>query len=577
VRRIGRVLLGGALLAGCAVALTGCFSAPPQIISLEPNRGSSAVRADAPVRVVFDRQVARSTVPGRFTVTPAIPGCDVSSVFAAPSTAPCWIHWLDTQPGFELIHQGAVFRPATRYDFTLAGGFTDLQGDSNGLDHHWDITTQAAPRLTASSPGDRGTDVPVDTSLSVAFSAPMDAPSTAAAISLEPAVAGTRVIRNAVDHGRFVVLPGHLLSPSLTYKLSVDSGARGEDHQAVAAPASVTFTTGTRLDGGHAVVLSGMPGGNATQVALASLAPAVAGEPIPVPVLMSAARCQVSTGCSGVPQDAPLQTYSAATVSADGSHIAVVITELPSGASRLEVIDTVNDVIVADVPGGVRPSFSASGAELALVAGDRVQVVDVKTGTVSVVATGTDLVATPLWSGEATLVLSSAPAGGGPGRIELLSRPLDARYDLPGAPRPSSAVAVSPGGSRLAIATADGGVLVVPAAGSPGTAQKLTGRLQALGFAGEGTLVAVSHGPDAAQLVRISVAGGDTSSVSLTSGVPDLQSVRIAPDGRRLAYLAVDANGISQLFVANADGSGELAITRFLSGGLQAQAVAFAS
>jgi hypothetical protein len=574
--RIRRILGGGAAGAALAVILTGCFSAPPQIISLEPNRGSTSVAADAPVRVIFDRQVLHSTVAGRFRVSPALPGCDLGSAFTAAPTAPCWVHWLDGQAGFELLHEGAVFAPSSRYTFTLPGGFADPQGDVNGLDHQWDITTAAAPRVAATTPADRSADVPIDAPLAVSFSAVMDAPSTAAAITLSPAVPGTRVVRNLLDQSRFVILPGQLLDPGIAYSINVAATARGEDRQAIFAPASVRFTAGSRIENPHAVVLAGAPGAGSTELLLAALAPAQPGEPIAAPVLMRAPLCAVSTGCGAVAAQAPLQTYAAAAVAGDGLHLAVVIDDEAAGSTRLELLDTVNDAIVATVPDGVRPSWSPDGSQLALLAGSRVEVLDARTGTATVVSDGTGLTAPALWAGETTLVLSVATPGGTTAGVELLSRPLDARYALPGAPAGSTAVAVSPAGSRLALAERDGSVLVLPVGGAQGAAQRLPGRLQALGFAGEGTLVAISDNQDTAVLVRINVVGGDSTGVALTTASPDLQSVRVAPDGRRLAWLGSDPAGVKQAYVANADGSGELALTRFVTGGLEAQAVGFA-
>jgi len=75
--------------------------------------------------------------------------------------------------------------------------------------------------------------------------------------------------------------------------------------------------------------------------------------------------------------------------------------------------------------------------------------------------------------------------------------------------------------------------------------------------------------------VRISVVGGDNTSVTLGTGTTDLRSVRVALDGRRLVCLAVDSLGVKQAYVADADGGGELAMTRFAVGGLEAQAVDF--
>ncbi len=591
LRGVARLLLASLGGGGLALALAGCFSAPPQIISLEPNRGSTSVPADAPVKVVFDRAVTHSSVVGRFTVTatagaqlvnPPIPGCDFGSVFSAGSTAPCWIHWLDPQPGFELMHQGAVFRPATRYTFTLAGGFADPQGDHNGLDHHWDITTAPAPLVAASTPGDRSPDVAVDTHLAVSFSAPMDAPSTAGAISLTPMVAGTRVVRNTADHSRFVILPGQMLAPRTAYTIAVSRGARGEDQQFLAAPAALHFTTDARVENAHAVVLAGQQGEASTEVLLPSLSAAVPGEPIAAPVLLKAPRCDSAGSCGAVASRAPLETYTSAAVSPDGSHIAVVVRDAVASTSRLAVINTIDGVVLDDIPNGALPSWSPDGAQLALATPAGVAVFDVRSNTLSTVAAATTVIAPPLWARTTTLVLSAAAASPtdpassqGAATVELVNRQVDARYALPGAPTGSTAAAVSPAGIRLALSTITGGVVVVPAPGAPGAAQALSGHLQALGFAGEGVLVAVSTTGETVQLLRISVVGGDTTTVSLGAGTPDLQSVRVALDGRRLVCLAVDSLGVRQAYVANADGSGELPMTRFVTGGFEAQAVGF--
>jgi hypothetical protein len=572
--RLLAALASVGLSAILGILLTGCFSAPPQIISLEPNRGSTGVLADAPVRVIFDKSVQHTSTAGHFTVTPAIPGCNLATAFTAPPGAPCWIHWLDPQPGFELLHAGAVFRPLTRYVFTIEGGFTDPQGDRNGLDHHWDLTSAAAPSLSAASPGNGATDVALDAPLAVAFSAPMDAPSTAAAITLVPTVPGTTVVRNTTDHSRFVILPGQLLGAATHYTIDVAASARGEDEQALVRPAPIHFVSGARLGSPHAVVRAGLSGGNATEVLLAGLTPAAAGDPIAAPVLLSAPLCSAAAGCGAVAEGDPMVTYEAAAIAADGTHLAVVVDDDVSSSSQLEVIDTVHHTVTTSIADGVRPSWSPAGTQLALVSGADVEVLDVTSRSTRVIASGVGLSAAPLWAGTSTLVLSVAP-GGGPGGIELVNLPVGARYVLPGAPPAATAAAVSPAGDRLAVVGADGATLVLPSLGASGTPQKLAGRLVPLGFAGEGALVAINS--DANQLVRVSVAGSDSTVVGFGGVGPDLATVRVAPDGRRLVCLAPDLKGARQAFVANADGSGELAITRFLPGDVEAQSVDFAS
>lgn len=561
------------------ILLTGCFSAPPQIVSLEPNRGSTSVAADAAVRVQFDRAVLRSSVVGRFSVIPGIPGCDLTAAFSAPSIGPCWIHWLPGATGFELLHEQAVFAPSTRYEFTLSGGVTDLANDSNNLDHHWDLTTAAAPRVAAVTPSDGTAGLAVDSPLAVTFNTAMDAPTTAAAISLAPAVPGTRVFRNLRNRNRFVILPGRLLDPGVHYTITVGSGARGEDNQALAAPVAARFTTGTRLGTTHAVVLAGVPGEAPTEVLLPALAAAAAGEPAATPLLVAAGRCPLPQ-CGAVANLGPLQTYAAAAIAPDAAHVAVVVN---SGAgsrpsSALEVIDTVEGTVDGEVAGATRPSWSPSGALVAFVSPAGVEVFDALTGAVTMVAADTSLLSAPLWVGDSGLVLSTSTGGErSSSRVVLVDRLLDARYDVPSAPAGTVAGAISPAGDQLALTAAQGAALVVPIGAGTGSAVRLNGGLEPVGFAGEGTLFAISQATAAARLVRVDVVGGDTTTIPLDIGLPDLATVRAAPDGRRLVFLGLDDQGVLQADVANADGSGALQLTRFLAGELQAQAIDFSN
>ena len=80
----------------------------------------------------------------------------------------------------------------------------------------------------------------------------MAADTTAAAITLNPPVAGTRVVRNSRDPSRFVVLPGAVLQAGVTYRISVARTATDIDHQPLIAGATSTFTTSGMSPGAHA-------------------------------------------------------------------------------------------------------------------------------------------------------------------------------------------------------------------------------------------------------------------------------------------------------------------------------------
>lgn len=82
--------------------VTGC-SAPPQIIAVDPDRGSIGIPANSPITVRFDRDVVHDSVKTRFSISPAV-GCDTHAAFGAPSTSPCYAVWLKDQPGFTFYH-----------------------------------------------------------------------------------------------------------------------------------------------------------------------------------------------------------------------------------------------------------------------------------------------------------------------------------------------------------------------------------------------------------------------------------------------------------------------------------------
>ena len=147
----------------------------------------------------------------------------------------------------------------------------------NSVDHHWTITTGPAPVIRALQPADGSTGIAVDTPISVSFSTAMDAAATEAAITLNPPVPGTRVVRNLRDPSRFVVLPGATLEAGVTYQLDVGVAATDIDHQPLVTGAVSTFTTAGMSPGPHVVVLAAVPGEGATTVLISPLAPAAGG------------------------------------------------------------------------------------------------------------------------------------------------------------------------------------------------------------------------------------------------------------------------------------------------------------
>jgi len=563
----------------CA-SLAGCFSSPPQIIQLVPNRGAVGVAADAPVTVEFDRPVVTASVRGRFSVNRQIPSCNLAQAFGAGPLAPCRVVWLSGDTGFTLLHPRAIFAPSTSYTFTLAGGISDPSGVVNSVDHQWTITTGSAPAIRSIQPADGSRGIPVDTPISVSFSTAMAAAATEAAVTLDPPVPGTRVVRNTRDPSRFVVLPGAILQAGITYRLSVARTATDVDQQPLLAGAAATFTTAGMSPGPHVVVLAGKPGEGATTVLVSPLAPTVAGEPISTEAVLEAPGCPRPTGCGAAVFGTPLYTYSAAALSPGGGWLAVVELDTTVGAAApiLLVIDPANGTVVTSFANSSLPSWSPDGSTLAFSRVGRVSFFNPTTGVLTNLPQGDPLVAPAVWSplGE-QLVLDVAGASDGE-HLELADSVVLARYPIAGVTGVANDPAISPEGSQLAFQRSSPGAQGTWIAGigpSSAAPRLLDPLLQPIGFTATGTLLGIRR-PQVGTptLVLVSVAGDEQIPVASGPAPSSLGTVVVAPSGRQLVYLNADAGGIVQAYIENADGTNIQTITDFAPRTLVATSVA---
>lgn len=563
-----RRVLWLALLGSTATCLTGCFDSPPQIISLTPSRGSIGVPADTPIAVQFDRPVVRASVAGRFTVAPGIPGCDVATAFTASPGAACSIVWSSGNAQFTLQHPRAVLQPDTQYSFTLRGGFSDPTGSVNTVDHTWTITTAGAPDVRAVTPSDGATGVPVDGPLTIDFNAGMDLASTQQAISLDPPVPGTQVVRNAKDKSRFMLVPGSLLQPHVTYRLSVAVTATDLHGQHIRVAMTTAFTTGTMSPGAHGVVLARRPGEGPTQVLVTALAPIEDGMPVTAQAALTAPLCGQPSGCGDAAEGSPLYTYSAATLSSDDRWLAVVEQDRTraGAAPALLVLDAASGAFHAALAGGSLPSWSTDGSTLAYATGSTVHLYRPVAGTDSTLPPGDPLAAPPTWgtSGELLALDELSPAGE---HVVLADAVAGVRFPVPGVTGDSTAPSLAPDGSTLAVYRFDRsapGTWVVGLGAGASAPRQLSAGVIPVGFADRVTLVvrsAPASGP--LTLNRVSLTGGDSIAIPLAvGGVSPTTPIAIAPAGRQIAYLAAP-DGITNAYVVNADGSGAEPLTSF--------------
>ncbi len=545
-----------------AASLSGCFAAPPQIIAIEPNRGSTSVVADQPVTVVFDRAVDKTSLPGRFHISPGLPNCNDATVFDdLPDTAPCHAEWLTDRPGFMFVHEGAVFAPDTTYQFSLDAGVRDTTGVVNNLDHRWDMKSQAAPLIASTTPNADATDVPIDGTLAVEFDRSMDPASTAAAISISPSVPGLRVVRNELDKRRFAILPGVMLSQGVAYTVTVAATAADEHRQPLGTAQSFAFTAGRMAEGRHAAVLVRHGAGPATSVLVTATA-AHRGEPVP------------AFSVTSVPQGLEL---TQAALSPGGALLAVVVTS-PTTQPLLRVIDSATGIDRYDISGGSRPAWSSRG-DLAYSIGGRVTVRrGGDSGTITLPA-GDPLVAAPVWSPDGTLLALPVAVAGKTTHIDLASPVLTARYPLPGFSGALTGPVISAQG-LLAVhrdATTLSGAWIAGVGTNSTAPAFLDASFTPLGFAGDGVLIGtVRPATGAASLARLAL-GGSVTALPAGPVASDLDSAAVAADGRQIGYLAAGPDGVvRQAWIENGDGGSPLALTT-LGRGDEATAIALSA
>lgn len=503
----------------------------------------------------------QGSVALRLHVDPPIPGCSLPP----RAGGRCRLMWSSDGTVVTLLHPHALFAPATTYHFHLDPGVRSRSGESNGLDHSWQLTTAPAPTVRATTPGDGASGVGLDSVVAVTFSTPMDPTSTAAAISLRPAPPGMRVVVNRRDPTRYVVVPAALLLPDMDYVVSIAATASDTHGQRLAHGVTVHFTTGGLGPAPRGVVLvRSLGAADPTTVLLTQLSPSEPGDPPPAIPVLDATRC-TDPRCGAVVHGAPLVAYLDAQLSPEGHRLAVVErdeTAGPTAAPALHLVDLVSGEDALVLPRATSPRWSPGGHHLAVVLDGAVHVVAVdglSLGGEVVLPPGDPLDAAPVWSEDGSLLALPVRGADGVPRVDLADPRLPARFPLPGVAAAVSHPVFSPGGDLLAVrvegSSSAAGAWVVRLRGGPAQPHRLGTDLDPVGFLDPGTLVAIARPPEGAfRLVRVSLAGGDTVAVPSPPSL-DPASVTLTPDGRHLGYLAPDGAGALQAWVVNVDGS----------------------
>ncbi|GAC1330760.1 MAG: hypothetical protein NVSMB17_08380 [Candidatus Dormibacteria bacterium] len=524
------------------LALAACGPSGPAIQEVRPSKGEQNVAADAPVRVVFNHDMDRGSVESRFSMMPAIEGCDRVS---------CPLVWKGRT--MTLNHPLHQFAPDTHYRVSLKAGYRDAAGRAEGTDHFWDFRSEAAPSIGSVVPGDGTTGAGVDADIYLQLSRNVLVP-PAQELTLtgagDPEPVPYRVGVSPEDPRKLVISPLVLLRPRTAYTLHVGSGISDSHHNPLGTPRDVRFVTGN-LALTHTLAFLVRDRGGTSASAVAILRPP-AGLNAPAPSVRILHR-----------SSQPIRAFA---WSSDSTAIFVLG----------------DDGRVARVGLDGQPGEDSGMTASAIAANpSRPEVALVSEGVLHVWRPGTDgldiavpqagqVRGAPAWSGDGRRIALAVDDGRGGAVLRVVDRETLSVADIPGTAVPAggSTLAWSFDGSALAFTTAAGEVGVYRPLAAQGSGVVKVGVLEttALAWSSDGgTLFAAgSPSPGRASLlyrapgVPVEGQAGGFVQVS-TSRAGDRQPAAPSFD-RRFAFLR-PAAGVPQVWIMNNDGTATTQLT----------------
>lgn len=275
------------------------------VTQVSPANFATGVPTNAVIRVQFSKPIVPMTATStNFLVQPSIPGATTGPPIAGTVAVSADALSATFTPSSPLL-------PSTEYFFNLFG-ITDLAGQAlnNGLIGVSGFTSnfttgtgpQVAPAVTAVSPPNGATSVPVNAHVVVQFGEPLD-PISVGNSAITVTAAGTPVagtISLSTDGTTLTFAPTNVLAASTTYSVLV-AGVTDTAGNAVVTFTSSFSTSGMTITTGP-LVLSASPANGATGVAVNTNIVLTFSEPInPITVNNNTVVIQLSvTGFRGV-------------------------------------------------------------------------------------------------------------------------------------------------------------------------------------------------------------------------------------------------------------------------------------
>ncbi|UCE39280.1 MAG: right-handed parallel beta-helix repeat-containing protein [Thermoplasmata archaeon] len=180
---------------------------PPTIIDKSPTGDNIPIVTT--ITIVFSEEMNHTNSQGAFSISPEIPGT---------------FSWSGNTMIFTLSNN---LQYDTQYIINISTNASDLTGNGLISEYSWKFTTESAagvihPYALDNSWKPTGTNVPMDTTISISFSEPMNKDDTEDAFSITPAVSGVFTWEGTT----LIFTPNAPLTAKTQYNVSISTNAK---------------------------------------------------------------------------------------------------------------------------------------------------------------------------------------------------------------------------------------------------------------------------------------------------------------------------------------------------------------
>lgn len=176
--------------------------AEPLILSTSPQ--GAGVMIDSPVKIVFEQDMDKASVEGKFNISPNISGSK---------------YW---EKDNIFIFKPDQLQKETRYNVSLAKGMQTKVGGVSNADSSYNFETIGAVKVASWSPDPRSNSTDVDSKIRVLFNQAVDSSSAQEKFHIDPFVDG----KFSWSGNTMTYNPTDKLTHSTEYSIRIDSGVK---------------------------------------------------------------------------------------------------------------------------------------------------------------------------------------------------------------------------------------------------------------------------------------------------------------------------------------------------------------